>query len=316
MSRSLVVTLVVGLVLVVAFAVVAAHYWPALAQYSRVSLAVILGITLYGAGLAAVSLRRVIDPRLSIPILAWLAIVAFWIMSILGKKDDDISSSSSSSSSSSRRGDGMGRPWAVFSTIMALGVYGGGLALMVYLARTPRAAAATTPSTVAKQPIEAAPKPPGPVPMNDIITAPDLAAALAIAMPNMSDNREAPSPGATQLLRWAVAKLAWRDVAVTKDEITPARVEKDPAKAGGKRLCASGTLARIEKQEVTGNSVWGARMVTKQGDAIEIFAVGDTGDLVKRKPARFCGVVVGRLDLGGKPATLAIGMFDVPANRR
>ena len=127
MSRSAVVALVVGLVLVAALGVVGAIYKDSLVTASRLGVAIIFAAGLYGAALAAVSIRRVIDPKLEVPILAWIAVVAFWIMSILGKKDDDPSSSTSSSSSSSKD-EGMGRVWALFSTLAALVVYGGAIA--------------------------------------------------------------------------------------------------------------------------------------------------------------------------------------------
>jgi hypothetical protein len=106
-------------------------------------------------------------------------------------------------------------------------------------------------------------------------------------------------------------KLTWADVVIAKNETSLALAEKDPPGAWGKRLCASGTLARIEKQTIDSEVLHSARLVTKSGDAIEVYAVGSTGDLVKRKPARFCGVVTGRLDVAGKPATFAVGMFEI-----
>jgi hypothetical protein len=313
MSRSAVVALVVGLVLVAALGVVGAIYKDSLVTASRLGVAIIFAAAVYGAALAAVSIRRIVDPKLPVPILAWIAVAVFWVMSILGKKDGDASSSTSTPTASTSSDDGMGRVWAMFSTLAALVLYGGAIAFVVYLAKHP-AREAQAAKAVAEEPAVVAPRPVVRVP-KDIVEAADLAAAIAIARPRLTDSRDAPSAGAIELTRYAAAKLRWQDVAVAKDETSTALVEKDPPAAIGKRLCASGTLARIEKADVGGAAIYAARLVTKDGDAIEIHAVGSTGALVKRKPARFCGVVVGRLDLT-KPATLAIGMFDLPANRR
>jgi hypothetical protein len=75
-------------------------------------------------------------------------------------------------------------------------------------------------------------------------------------------------------------------------------------------MCVAGPLAKIEKQTVDGIELHVARIAVPNGDAIEMYVVGKTGTLVKRKPAKFCGVVTGRYDGGGPPATFAVGMFD------
>jgi hypothetical protein len=205
----------------------------------------------------------------------------------------------------------MGRGWAIFATLVALGMMASSVAISRYFASP--AAAATVPATKPAPPKLAEAPPPAPPTPRTILETGSFPAAIAFALPKMSDDRSAPNTGAKLLARYGAAKLTWADVVIAKNETSLELVEKDPPKAWGKRLCASGTLARIEKQTVDGTDLYSARLVTKTGDALELFAVGSSGNLVKRKPARFCGVVTGRLDIAGKPATFAVGMFDVAA---
>lgn len=198
-------------------------------------------------------------------------------------------------------------------TLVGLGMIGGSAALLWGFAGSP-----PRPTTTAKAP---APAPaPAPVPAappapptapGDIVQEKDLAAAIERARPDLTDDRTGPSRGAKLLVRYAAAKLAWNDLVIAKNETSLALVEKDPATAIGKRLCASGTLQQIEKQSVDGTDAFLVLLTTKTGDQLAGYAVGDTGDLVKRKPAKFCGVVTGRLDRAGK-ATFAVGMVHAP----
>ena len=70
------------------------------------------------------------------------------------------------------------------------------------------------------------------------------------------------------------------------------------------------TLERIAKQSLDGVEVHEARLVTAQKDAVELYAVGKTGNLVKRKPAKFCGVITGAEREGRAIVAFAVGMFD------
>jgi len=188
----------------------------------------------------------------------------------------------------------------------------GSVALSRYFAAEALAAPILSTARVASKP--ATPPPAAPhasAAPTDILDANSLTAAIAFAVPRMTDDRSAPNAGAMLLARYGAVKLTWADVAIAKNETSLELVEKHPPKAWGKRICASGTVQRIEKQTIDGADLHSVRLVTKTGDAIELFAVGSTGNLVKRKPARFCGVVTGRLVVAGKPATFAVGMFEL-----
>jgi len=310
MSRSAVVGLIAGAVLVVGLIVAGVIYGDVLVTRSHAEQGIAVGLGVYGAGLAAVSIRRLVDPRLSVPVLAWIVLVVFYIIRAFDREkrrqregrlflDDDHKSFGPD-------GDHMGRGWAILMTLVALALYASGIAVARYFAAQPPPTI-TAPARLAV-PAEA-PSPAAPAAPTDIVEVASLPAAIAFALPHMTDDRSAPNAAAKLLARYGAAKLTWADVTISKNETSLELVEKDPPKAWGKRLCANGTLARIEKQTVDGTELHSARLVTKSGDAIELFAVGSTGNLVKRKPARFCGVVTGRLDVAGKPATFAVGMF-------
>lgn len=325
MNRSAVIALGLFVVLAGVLMVITQPYWKAL---SPPFLALMLGLTTFSAAVAAVSARRVFEPELKTPILVWIAVIGIAIFVIvvivMGKAKstnrnehrhhdhdhDHHRRSWFSSPSSGASTPGMGRVLAVLATLLSLGAYGGGIALTRELAtnppvHTPTDVAAANPA----KPVPPTPTPP-PAPTN-IVDVPDLAAAIAFA--KLTDTRDAPSAGAKQLARYSAAKLRWNHVAVTKNETTLELAEKDPMAAAGKRLCVTGKLERIEKQTVEGVTLHTARLVTADRDAVEVYAVGSTGQLVKRKPAKFCGVVTGRLDAKGGTATFAVGMFHHPA---
>jgi len=329
MTRSAVVAVVAWVILVGALIVVDSMYWGWLTQRSRLELALVLALPVFAASLTAVSIRRIVDPKLDVPVLVWIAVIAvglvLFVMYVVAQsrkhdrnnthEDDNrrgLFGRNRSSSDSGSKGVGMGRAWAIVSTILSLGAYAAGIALTVWLATAARERGAA-PVLVAVAPVEAPGAPSAPPAPTDIIDVADLAAAIAFAKPSLTDTRDAPSAGTRLLVRYAAAKLHWREVVVAKNETSPELVEKDPANEIGKRLCAAGTLARIEKLTVDGTELHAARLVTRTGDAIEMFVIGSTGKLVKRKQARFCGIVTGRLDSAGKPATFAVGMFEQPS---
>lgn len=312
-------TLVVGIVLLAGFGIVEERYWPGLATRAWWEVALVLALGVYGACFAAVSIPRILDPKLSIPVLAWVAMLVYFISTAFGKSErakergdpDWINAGDDDSFGPGDDRKHMGRGWAIFATLVAFGMLAGSVALSRYLASP--VVAGHSPTTKHVRPGQASAPPAAPLVPADILEVENFPAAIAFALPRMTDERSAPNEGAKLLARYGAARLQWADVDIAKNETSLELVEKDPPKAWGKRLCASGTLARIEKQTVEGTELHSARLVTKTGDAIELFAVGSTGSLVKRKPARFCGVVTGRLDVAGKPATFAVGMFEITA---
>lgn len=318
MSRSAIVMVVAGAILLGVLAVVAQHYWVPLDARGPVFKFLVLGAGVYGALLAAVMIRRIAEPSLPMPILAWIVAIVWFVIGLIGaatRKDDHHHHSlhdhdPAKSSSFGKNGTGMG--WAIFLTLLGLGMYAAGIGFTYWSSKHLLEAPATTaPSTTAVVAPEPAPTAkPGSAKPQTIFDQPNLAAAIAFARSQLTDTRDAPSPGAKQLAAYIAVKSSWADLAVAKNETSLEVVERDSAKQIGKRLCVSGALAKIEAQKLDGIDLHSARINLANGDAIEMFAVGKIGTLARRKPAKFCGVVTGRFDGGGAPATFAVGMFD------
>ncbi len=324
MSRSAIVMVVAGAILLGVAAVVFQHYWPVLALKSTLTKLILLGLAGYGALLTAVMIRRIAEPSLPMPILAWGVAIAWFVFGIIatfkGSAEDNEhrrdrylnSTEPAKSSTFGKHGTGMG--WAIFLTLVGLGMYGVGVGMTYWMGRQTLEApivAKTPPGS--KQPgLPAGMRPPGeaakPV-MNSVVDASDLKSAIAYASKSMTADSE-PGEGSKQLAHWLAARGKWADVAVAKNETSIELVEKDAVAQRGKRLCIAGTLLRIEKQTHDGVELHEARLITAQRDQVELYAVGKTGNLVKRRPAKFCGVITGAEREGRAIVAFAVGMFD------
>lgn len=137
---------------------------------------------------------------------------------------------------------------------------------------------------------------------------PTLAETLARVEPQLGDG--ARNRGAWELARYASQHLAWRDVIVTDVETTIPLVLKDSDLERGKRLCATGSLADIEREDLDRRPVFVGVLRTADGDDVHFIAVGSSGSLVKRSTATVCGIVTGR----AQKAVVLVGMFDLPEN--
>jgi hypothetical protein len=173
------------------------------------------------------------------------------------------------------------------------------------------------------QPEPAAPPPPEESPVDLIKKAQTLAEAIEMAKSDMTDTQDEQSAGTLLLTVWAATKMRWVDVAVTKNETSFALVKKDADEARGRRMCSSGSIIQIAKEqlgEIGVDRVYTGLLFTNNRDILSFFAVGSTGSLVERSRARFCGVVTGTFDYsnsggGVGHAVTTVGMFDLPANR-
>ncbi len=164
--------------------------------------------------------------------------------------------------------------------------------------------------------------PPRETPRDLIQKVQSFSAAVEMVKPDMADTHDEHSGGTLLLTVWAASHLRWEDVGVTKNETSFALVKKDSDEARGKRMCASGTLIQISKQDfgdLGGNKIYGGLLLTRSGDILSFFAAGSTGSLVERNKARFCGVVTGTYDYSNSAggvghAVATVGMFDLPEN--
>ncbi|MBA3538258.1 MAG: hypothetical protein H0T79_01395 [Deltaproteobacteria bacterium] len=148
-----------------------------------------------------------------------------------------------------------------------------------------------------------------------------LAEAVEVARPIMSDTTDEQSAGTLLLGIWAASHLTWVDVDIKKNETSFALVKKDADEARGKRMCTSGSIIQIAKQELGGLKVYSGLLMTYGQELIWFVAAGSTGSLVQRSQARFCGVVTGTYDYsnsggGTGHAVAVVGMFDLASNKK
>lgn len=165
---------------------------------------------------------------------------------------------------------------------------------------------------------EPAPEPPSLA--EQIESKTSAAEAMRFAIPHMEDRFDQISTGALLFANWAAAHLRWSDVYVERDETSPARIKKDADSERGKRMCYSGRMIQIAKNDlVDGRHVFVGLLMARGYNIIHFLAAGSTGDLVENSRARFCGFVTGRYSYsnsggGSSHAVQMVGMFKLPEN--
>lgn len=166
-------------------------------------------------------------------------------------------------------------------------------------APAPTSVAASAPRSSSPPSAPAPPTDPPPTREAQIAAAPTFTAAIALAKSDPTGAALAYYP-----------RLTWAEVDVPA-ETSIGHVQKDAEAERGKRMCAEGVIERIERRDLERRKLFVGRLRQADGDAVVFTALGTTGDLVKRSPAKFCGAVTGR---DGDAAVL-VGMFDLPENR-
>lgn len=150
--------------------------------------------------------------------------------------------------------------------------------------------------------------------------APTLLDAFLIASP--IDSQDTLHNGVVLFAYWASRHMAWSDVFTEDNETSIPKVKKDPQPERSRRLCLSGSIVEIAKQDIgAAPPVFSGMLLAAGGEPVHFIAVRDTGDLVAGSSARFCGVVTGlysyRNTVGGMAqAVQLVGIFDLPANTR
>lgn len=145
-----------------------------------------------------------------------------------------------------------------------------------------------------------------------------LREAIEFAKPLMTDEVSKPSVGAVAVAVWGVQHMKFADVSVATDETNYARILKDPDSERGKKLCITGKIVEIAVNKADFGKVFEGLLYN--GNLWRFMAVGSTGDLVELRPARFCGVTIGKYDYsnsagGTGHAVAVVGMFDLPENK-
>jgi len=161
--------------------------------------------------------------------------------------------------------------------------------------------------------------PPEPTPAQKIVAAKDLAGVLKVATPLFQDTNGDVDPAAAVFALWAARKLDWVELQ-SLPATTYAKVMKDAEAERGKRMWVEGKIVEIAVDRSSGAPIYLGGLITPTSKVYRFVAVKDTGDLVQKSLARFCGVVTGRQSYansagGTTHAVALVGMFDLPANR-
>lgn len=137
MSRAAVVAVVVGVGLLGGVIAIDAMYWGRLVALPRGELAAAIGLGIYGACLFPFGLHRIVHPRLDVPVLAYPVLLAFVIMRTKGAHDRAEREGrlehymTEDKKSFGPEGDAIGRGWAIFISLVALGMIAIGILLTV-----------------------------------------------------------------------------------------------------------------------------------------------------------------------------------------
>lgn len=142
--------------------------------------------------------------------------------------------------------------------------------------------------------------------------------ALDLTQPLMEDTQDKPDKGAALLALWMADHPSWSAIQRLPDT-SHARVLKDSEAERGKKICVSGTIVQIAKEQ--GTKVYSGTLGTPDQKIYFYIAVASTGDLLENSPAKFCGVVTGRFSYsnvtgGTTHAVRLVGLFDLPENRK
>lgn len=180
---------------------------------------------------------------------------------------------------------------------------------------------ATRPATTAPPPVTVTAKPEPPrepalaEKLRDTKRLPD---ALALLVADIEDTRDKPDRASSILALWMGEHPSWSAIE-RLPETTHAKIMKDSESERGKRLCVSGQVVQIAKEQ--GTKLFFGTMSDDSGRMTYYYAAGSTGDIVDGHRARFCGVSAGRFSYentggGTTHAVRLVGMFDLPENRK
>jgi hypothetical protein len=206
-----------------------------------------------------------------------------------------------------------------FATLVALGLgVTAVLTLPGILSRKPVATAVAEPESPTAEP-------PAPKTMSQLLAeriAPlsDLPSGVALARSYFADAFDVADPAGIEFAYWAAPVMTWAALQGVQ-ETKRALVMKDSVVERGYRVCTSGSVVQVRVDRRGDSAIATGILQNGAGEPTHFLAVGSTGDLVERSPARFCGVVVGRYSYsnsggGTSHAITLVGMFDLPENKR
>jgi hypothetical protein len=142
--------------------------------------------------------------------------------------------------------------------------------------------------------------------------------AMELILPGVQDTQDKPDTASSILALWMSNNPSWSAIEQLP-ETTHARILKDSQAERGKRLCVSGQVVQIAREQ--GTKLFYGTLFGEAGRMTYYYAVGSTGDIVDGHRARFCGVSAGRFSYentggGTTHAVRLVGMFDLPENRK
>lgn len=152
-----------------------------------------------------------------------------------------------------------------------------------------------------------------------LLATTDPAKAAGLVREALGDSHNDYPAGVPLLALWAGFQLDWSELQkVPKTSVV--LVAKDSESEVGKRICVRGRILEIAAERLDGTKVFVGGLSMPGFDILRFIAVRSSGKLVKRSPARFCGIVTGRYSYsnvsGGMTKSLmAVGLFDLPENR-
>jgi hypothetical protein len=141
MTRSAQVGYLVGIGLVVAAVLIAQRAWNHLVPTPRYWWPGVVAVVLYAAVTASFVVRRIGEPRLRTPIMAWPLLIFVWLLALAGEITRDDRRSETPDQRQARVSGvfpdenpftrPMGRAWAITWTVILFGLYSVGIALIV-----------------------------------------------------------------------------------------------------------------------------------------------------------------------------------------
>lgn len=210
---------------------------------------------------------------------------------------------------------------AVRPAILAAGLVflGGPVLLLILMSRESTAPASVTTATTSR---------PAPAPTPEAKREPTVAEklkkatllteALGIIQPQFADSQDKPDPATSLFALWMGDNPSWSAIQ-RLPETTHARVLKDSESEVGKRMCVSGTVVQISKEQ--GTKLFSGTLMSDDMKPVFYIAAASTGDIVGQARGKFCGVVTGRYSYGNVSggtthAVRLVGLFDLPENRK
>lgn len=138
--------------------------------------------------------------------------------------------------------------------------------------------------------------------------------------PSMNDTIDSRPQASSYLVNFMNLKdIKIKDI-LKLPQTSRGKILKDPEAERGHQLCVTGNLVQISANRKSGNVEYTGIMMDQTFQPVIFAAVGDTGELVARSKARFCGIVIGKMSYsntggGQSSGPYLVGLFDLKKNK-